>query len=276
MNPPAVASPIVDLHSHLVPRVDDGARSLEAVRHGVGRMVERGVRTIVTTPHLDGSMTRSRGYLEDFLGRVDEAYEDARREVRDAFPGIRFLRGHEISLDATDPDLSDARIRLAGSDAVLVEWPYLRVPSSGTLSILRSLGSQGVRPLVAHPERYRGYRGRPGLLGAWREEGAFLQVNYGSLAGRYGRRARATAARLLSRGWVDCLATDFHCRPHLRLYIRAARAAFRSRGAEDAWTLLTATNPGRICGGKDPLPVPPVEWDGEHRRTDRPAVAPAP
>ncbi|MDE0082712.1 MAG: hypothetical protein OXT72_08705 [Gammaproteobacteria bacterium] len=264
MNPPAAASPIFDVHSHLVPRVDDGARSLEAVRDGVGRMVERGVRTIVTTPHLNGSMTRSRGYLEDFLGRVDEAYGDARREVRDAFPGIRFLRGHEVSLDAADPDLSDARIRLAGSDAVLVEWPYLRVPSSGTLSILRSLRSQGVRPLVAHPERYRGYRGRLELPGAWREEGAFLQVNYGSLAGRYGRRARAIAARLLSSGLVDCLATDFHCRPHLRLYIRAAHAAFRLRGAEEAWTLLTATNPERICRGEDPLPMPPLEWNGEH------------
>ena len=276
MIPRAAASPIFDLHSHLVPRVDDGARSLEAVRDGVGRMVESGVRTIVTTPHLDGSMTRRRGCLEDFLGRVDDAYGEARREVRDAFPGVRFLRGHEVSLDAADPDLSDARIRLAGSDAVLVEWPYLQVPTSGTLSILRSLGSQGVRPLLAHPERYRGYRGRLGLPGAWRKEGAFLQVNFGSLAGRYGWHARAMAARLLSRGWVDCLATDFHCRPHLRLYIRAARAAFRRHGAEDVWTLLTATNPGRICRGEDPLPVPPVEWDGEHPRSDLPAAAPAP
>ena len=276
MTLPAAASPIFDLHSHLVPRVDDGARSLKAVRDGVGRMVERGVRTIVTTPHLDGSMTRSRGCLEDFLGRVDDAYGDARREVRDAYPGIRFLRGHEVRLDVADPDLSDARIRLAGSDAVLVEWPYLRVPSSGSLSILRSLGSQGVRPLLAHPERYRGYRGRLGLPGAWREEGALLQVNFGSLAGRYGWRARAIAARLLSRGWVDCLATDFHCRPHLRLYIGAARAAFRLRGAENVWTLLTATNPRRICRGENPLPVPPVEWDREDRCTDRPAAAPAP
>ncbi len=265
--------PIVDLHSHLVPGVDDGARSVDAVLEGVGRMAERGVRTIVTTPHLDGSLTRDSSLLEDFLSQVDEAFEEARRAVGERYPEIGFFRGHEVALDVTRPDLSDARIRLGDSDAVLVEWPWLRIPPR-TPSIVRGLRSQGVRPLIAHPERYRGYRSDLELPGEWRAEGAFLQVTFGSLAGRYGPVACSIAAHLLRRGWADCLATDFHARPQLRLYVRAAREEFRRLGAEEAWKLLTSTNPRRISEGEEPLPVPPVEWDGGRHRPPHPPDEP--
>ncbi len=134
---------LIDLHSHLVPGVDDGARSVEAVLEGVGQMAERGVRTIVTTPHLDASVTHDPGLLEDILGEVDEAFEEARLAVSERYPELGFLRGHEVSLDVPKPDLSDARIRLCGSAAVLVEWPFLRIPPATTW-ILRALRSQGV------------------------------------------------------------------------------------------------------------------------------------
>jgi protein-tyrosine phosphatase len=244
-----------DLHSHLVPGVDDGSRNLDDVLEGVGRMVDRGVTTIVTTPHLDGSLTLESGALERRLSRMDAAFEEARAAVARVHPELRFLRGHEVKLDCPDPDLSDPRLRLADSDFVLVEWPGLLIPP-GTPRVLKALRSQGREFLIAHVERYRGYDEGMTILERWREEEVFFQVNHGSLAGRYGTEARKRALRMLQEGWVDCLASDFHGRPDLRLYLTAARRLFRELEAEEAWTLLTEVNPARIAANEKPLPVP--------------------
>lgn len=255
----SLATPLVDLHSHLVPNVDDGARTPEDVLEGVGRMVDRGVGRILTTPHLDGSLTLNRRALEDRLGEMDEAWTSIRRVVADRFPEVDFGRAHEILLDVPAPDLSDPRLRFPDTDRVLVEWPRLQIPP-GTHRVLASLRSQGVRPVVAHPERYRGFDRELTLASRWREEGAYLQMNHGSLVGRYGSLARTQALLLLERGGVDCLATDFHGRSHLRLYIREVGTLFETGGAREAWTLLTRVNPDRILRGEAPLPVPGVTF----------------
>lgn len=250
--------PYVDLHSHLVPGVDDGATSVADTLDGVGRMAEKGIRVIVTTPHLDGSLTRMPEALESRLVEVDEAFLLARRAILDRYSGISFLRGHEVKLDLPDPDLSDPRIRLGDSDYVLVEWPRLQIPLE-TPSVLRELRAGGSRIVIAHPERYRVYDRSLNLISSWRKEEALLQVNFGSIVNRYGPGPRSLALKMLELGCVDCLASDFHGRPHLRIYLDAAREVFERIGADEQWDLLTRVNPMRITRGSDPLPVPPIE-----------------
>ncbi len=165
-------------------------------------------------------------------------------------------------LDVPDPDLSDPRLRLDGTSFVLVEWPRLMLPP-GTVEAVARLRAVGIRPVIAHPERYRGMAERFRLAEIWRREGAILQVNYGSLVGRYGAGPRGLALRLLTAGWVDCLSTDFHGRPHLELYVSRVRSLFDGRDAEEQFDLLTSINTARIADGKDPLPVPPLR---PHRR----------
>ena len=252
----------VDLHSHLVPGVDDGARTVEDVLEGVARMKERGVGRIVTTPHLDGSLTLLAERFDQRMSEMDTAFSRARAAVAEAFPDIGFRRANEVALDHPEPDLSDPRIQLGGHGWVLVEWPRLQVPpESGR--VLKRLCDQGNRLLLAHPERYRLGAADMEKMESWREAGAHFQVNFGSLAGAYGPEARRRAGELLSRGWVDCLATDFHGRAALRLFIRAAREHFPEPAEEETpeaevWSLLTRTNPGRIVDGVALAPVPPV------------------
>jgi hypothetical protein len=81
-------------------------------------------------------------------------------------------------------------------------------------------------------------------------------VNYGSLVGSYGPEARALAFRMLRRGWADYLATDFHGRPHLKLFRREAVAKLAELEADEQVTLLTVTNPQRLFRDEEPLPVP--------------------
>ena len=248
---------ITDLHSHLVPGVDDGASTIEDTMEGIGRMVARGVRTIVTTPHVRGSLAHQPEALQDRLGELREAFEQTLPAVMEAWPELDFRLGCEIMLDRPDLDLSHPGLGLGGASVLLVEWPGLQVPPE-TPAVLESLRGQGLQVMIAHPERYQGFQPGLAVVPRWREEGAFLQMNHGSLLGRFGPEIRERAFRFLAHGWVDCLSSDFHGRPTLRLYMTEARAVFEDVGAVDTWTLLTETNPARILAGDPPLPVPPL------------------
>ncbi len=248
---------ITDLHSHLVPGVDDGAQSIEDTLASVERMTGVGVRRIITTPHIAASLTRIPSELSVRLEEVTRVWEGAQRAVGEAFPEVEFLRGHEVMLDHPDPDLSDERLHLAGTPFVLVEWPRMQIPPQTGGAVAR-LVAGGVIPVIAHPERYVGMMQQLHLAGGWRQGGAVLQVNHASLAGRYGKEAQSVAFKILRRGWADVLSTDFHGRDHLKLYIKEAQATFEALGADEQFHLLTVVNPGRIADGLRPQPVPAI------------------
>jgi protein-tyrosine phosphatase len=148
---------------------------------------------------------------------------------------------------------ADPRTRLGGTRFVLIEWPRLHLPP-GTTNVLRRIHGEGYRPIVAHPERYVGIDVL--LAEQWRSAGAYLQVNYGSLEGRYGVEARTLAFRLLRRGLVDYFASDFHARPDRKLYREEAADRLRALGAEEALVYLSLTNPARVFEDQEPLQVP--------------------
>jgi len=246
-----------DIHSHLVPGVDDGARTLDDTLASVGRMTKLGIRNILTTPHLNGSLTRNGEQLEARLSEVDEAFDRAAIAVGENFPEVDFKRGHEVMLDIPDVDFSDARVRLAGTSFVLIEWPRLHVPP-GTTKALERIMSAGYRPIIAHPERYIGIDRKLGVISKWREAGAYLQVNYGSLSGRYGAAAKGIAAQLLRGGWAHYLASDFHAQSQARIYFKEVWEQLEALRAGESLTLLCLTNPGRVFKDELPFPVPPL------------------
>jgi len=252
------ATSFVDIHSHLVPGVDDGARDVRAVLHSVERMTRLSIRRILSTPHLEGSLTLDPQRLERRLSRVSAAWARAAEAIHEAFPEVEFRRGHEVLLDVPNADFTDPRVRMAGTSFVLVEWPRLQIPP-GTVRVLQKIREQGYVPIIAHPERYAGMGQAIELAGQWRSVGAYLQTNYGSLAGRYGSTARSTAYRLLRRGWVDYFASDFHGHASLEIYKAEAHAALEELGAGETATYLSRTNPARLFDDMEPIPVPPLE-----------------
>jgi protein-tyrosine phosphatase len=246
-----------DLHSHLVPGVDDGARTLEEAIEAVERMVAAGIGRIVTTPHLNASLTRDSGLLGTWLDEVDTSWQTLAERAQQRFPDVELLRGHEVMLDVPDPDFSDARIRMAGTSFVLVEWPRLQIPPM-TQRVIERIVNAGYRPILAHPERYSGMKQDLDVAGAWRSAGAYLQVNHGSFAGRYGPDAGGVASELLARGWVDLLSSDFHARAHLEIHLEDAEAFLAAHDGLEQLRLLTVDNPGRVIRDELPLAVPPL------------------
>jgi len=245
----------VDLHNHLVPGVDDGARDIEGVLESVGRMVDEGIRRIITTPHIHAGLTLDPSALAHRLNEVDIAWRAAAEAIGRAFPDVEYLPGHEVMLDVPNPVFVDPRLRLAGTDFVLVEWPRMIVPPA-TVRVLERIVASGRRPVIAHPERYVGVGEQFELVEGWKRAGAYLQVNYGSFVGRYGNDARTNAFRMLRRGWIDYLATDFHARSHLKLYRAEAAEVLQSIGAGDVLELLSVTNPTRLLENNEPILAP--------------------
>lgn len=244
-----------DLHSHLVPGVDDGARTLDEALEAVEAMTRTGVRRLVTTPHLQASVLEDGEAREAQIQRVQAAFRLLAAAVETRFPEVILRCGFEIMLDVPDPDLSDSRTRMGGTRFVLVEWPRLRVPP-GTEAVITRIRRSGWIPILAHPERYHGLDPALALPRRWKAAGALLQVNHGSLVGRYGTEPRDRALRLVQAGLGDYLSSDYHPRPGFPLKVRDSWDLFREMEAEESFLALTRTNPQRLMNDQEPLPVP--------------------
>lgn len=245
---------VVDFHSHLVPAVDDGAESIEQTRDALRLMREQGVRTVVTTPHLSGALTERPGPLASYFATLDAAWDGVRALAAAEFPDLRVERGFEVMLDTPTPDLSDPRVRLAGSSFVLIEFPFMTIPPNCTQALFQ-LKVGGIRPIIAHPERYRNFSDLSDA-DEWRSIGALLQVNCGSLLGRYGDSARRISWSLLELGWADYLSSDYHARG--RLHVAECRETLVRAGAHEQVALLMEENPARMLRSEEPAPVPPL------------------
>ena len=250
-------NPYVDFHSHLVPGVDDGARTMDDALYAVGQFAEAGFGRLVTTPHVDGSLSLDPPSLELRLHQIRVAWGTVMDAARARTQGIQLALGAEVMLSSPGVELSNPGLRLDGGDFALVEWPGLQVPP-GSASVLARLVSEGHGLVVAHPERYRGVDPELSILSDWRRVGARLQVNHGSILGWYGARARDLSLQMLRLGWVDYLSSDLHPRVGDRLPLEESHALFGEMDALEQWDLLVRVNPSRLLEGQGPLPVPPI------------------
>jgi protein-tyrosine phosphatase len=197
--------------------------------------------------------------LAQALGRVDAAWAGVRELAAAEFPDLRLERGFEVMLDTPRPDFSDARVRLAGTRFVLVEFPFMAVPPNVQQAVF-DLKMAGWAPVVAHPERYTGLDAALAGPEEWRRVGAYLQVNAGSLLGKYGPEAERAAWGLLRRGWADYVCSDYHARG--TVHLAAARARLEAAGGAEQAALLFEANAARLLAGEPPLPVHPLEAGG--------------
>lgn len=247
---------MLDFHNHLMPGVDDGASDIDESRVGLEMFRSQGVTEIITTPHIRGSLTERPRHLAEFLSILDDAWHSLKTVAAAEFPDLRLERGVEIMLDVPRPDLSDPRLRLAGTKYALVEFPYMSIPPHSTQAI-REIVQSGWVPVVAHPERYSNMPANYDLVEDWRDAGARIQVNAGSILSYYGANARKIAWQLLAVGSADYLSSDYHSRG--KCAVKGCGNKLRGRGGEAQFRTLTETNPGRLIRNESPVPVPPLD-----------------
>jgi protein-tyrosine phosphatase len=234
---------MIDIHTHLLPGVDDGSRTQEQSLEALERFAAAGITCVVCTPHLAAS--------EANLVPVDR-YRRIHRELCEAAPpSITVQRGWEIMLDHPGVNLTGSHLRLGASNAILVEFPRGPLPSGTQLELAR-LRQSGVLPVVAHPERYGG--ATLDLVREWRAAGALIQTDTAYLLGD-GERS-VLARGMLADGLIDMLASDNHG-DHRSLW--GAHEWLVEIGAADAAQLLTTVNPNALLSDQRVVPVPRVE-----------------
>ncbi|MEO7456648.1 MAG: CpsB/CapC family capsule biosynthesis tyrosine phosphatase [Gemmatimonadaceae bacterium] len=233
---------MIDIHSHLLPGVDDGSKSVEQSIPVLERFAADGVECVVLTPHLTASaaakapIERNRAIFE---------------ELRAVTPrGIELRLGWEIMLDEPKVDLRSRTLSLGGARAILVEFPRKSVPQAAGDELFR-IRCSGVVPVLAHPERYYGCTVE--LVEEWRLAGAVIQMDTAGLLGR-GPISKLSRA-LVQDGLVDLFASDNHGDSRSLATARDWLAEVSS--AEHA-TLLTHTNAKRLLDGEPVLRVPPL------------------
>jgi protein-tyrosine phosphatase len=255
---------LVDLHCHLVPGVDDGAPDVDHGLEQLRRFRDLGIRTVVTTPHLAASDTGGRA-----RAAIDEAFARLAAAASEESPDVSLGLSYEIRLDDPDSDLADRDLGLGEGGCLLVEFPMLAMPAYPD-RMLTVVTSAGWIPVLAHPERYAGIEVGYGWIGRWREMGALMCANAGSLWGEHGAEAQRVVRRMLSEGAVDLIASDNHARPRRAATVRQAHDFLVDAGWAEQASLLTATNPAAALRGGAVATVPRCElgsaWAGRLRR----------
>jgi len=247
---------MLDFHNHLMPGVDDGAASLDESRTGLAAFRSQRVSDVITTPHVRASLLDRPRELEPFLEGLDRAWEALTGLATAEFPEMKLERGAEVMLDVPNANLSESKIRLGGTSFVLIEFPFMSIPPHSTPAI-RNLVEAGWIPVIAHPERYRNMPGNHDLVEQWRDVGARIQSNSGSLVGLYGSVAKSIAWELLRRGCVDYLSSDYHSRG--KCIVSEAADELERRGGMSQLHALMTGNPERLLRNVMPDPVEPLD-----------------
>ena len=196
---------IIDIHCHLLPGLDDGARDMEETLWMLRSAQREGVTDIVATPHVNG------GGQSAPPERIGRALEEVRAMARENHLTVRLYPGSEIYyFDGVTDYLKDGRIcTLNHSRYVLVEFsPY--VLFFDMQNAMDALLDAGYLPVLAHAERYICLRGTSEQIRYLKELGAMVQVNAAGVLGKNGRAAREAARQMLKEGLADYVGTDAH------------------------------------------------------------------
>lgn len=193
---------ICDIHTHILPGVDDGAQTTQQAVQMIANAVASNVEYLVVTPHCNRP-----GMTEDPC--LQKRFEKLCGEA--SHLPVKLAMGAEVHVTQQLP----ARLRkgefptINGSRYLLTEFPF-HWEKEGFVPVLESILRLGYVPVVAHPERYEALWEAPEMVDRWLELGCHIQLTAGSVVGKYGNRVHKTAGFLLKNGMACCVASDAH------------------------------------------------------------------
>ncbi len=256
---------MIDLHSHLLPGIDDGADSWEETLEMARAALDDGVTCMVATPHMmpDGEFAnRSHGVL----ALIEETKE---RLARESLP-LEVVAGGELYIHPTlHEGVRDGTLLTYGKahKYALVELPSIDVPPYAE-RVIFELQVGGVQPILAHPERNPSLVQGMERLVEWVERGLLLQVNARSLLGDSGSRSRRFAEELLEWRLVHFIASDAHGIKRRPPGLSAARERAAGIVGPQMAEAMVRTNPARVIAG-EPVHVWPIERPKRQRMLRR-------
>jgi protein-tyrosine phosphatase len=203
---------MIDIHSHILPGIDDGAQSLDDSLAMARIAVESGTRLLVATPHIHP------GRYANQRENIARAVADLRQALAGHGIPLQLAMGAEVRLcPEVIPLIGAGQVPFLGEQDgfrwILLELPHSHVPT-GSEKMIDWLYGQKIRVLLAHPERNKGFLADPERVRPFLDRRCKFQVTAGSVAGKFGERVRLFAEELLRRSAVSVLASDAHNTDH--------------------------------------------------------------
>jgi protein-tyrosine phosphatase len=212
------SSIMVDMHSHVLPGIDDGAQTTEESIALIKEMMALGIKKIIATPHVMAD------YYKNTPETINSALRTLKTELKKEKIDIVVEAAAEHYFDETFEDrIDNGRLMTMGDNYVLFEFSFISKPPN-VIPIIQKLKEHGYKPILAHPERY------PYMdieqFRALREWGLSFQLNTISLTGYYGKDAKKLAETLVDLQMVDFISSDMHHLKHAEALKDALRMPY--------------------------------------------------
>ena len=239
---------MIDIHSHILPEVDDGPKSWDVAVEMCRIGVADGITHMVATPHANDRYAYDRSYLTGVLSQLRQR----------AGPGLEFTLGCDFHLSYENLERvfdEPHTYTIGDTNYLLVELSNFSVPFQINDCFTR-FGDRGLTPIITHPERNPILQQTPQRVLEWIEQGCLVQITASSLTGYWGERPQIICHWLLDRGAVHVIASDAHDNKHrVPILSEARNAASRLVGVEHAQALVDG-NPAAVVSGQ-PIPYCP-------------------
>ena len=236
---------MIDLHCHYLPGVDDGAKDLDQALSLARAAIDNGITHTVVTPHIHvGRYQNCRSSISVVFEHFRDCLEQQRIPLRVAYAA-------EVRMSGEIPGMIHANEipfigRFEGMDVLLLELPHQSIPPE-TDQFVAWLLKNRIRPLIAHPERNKGFLKDFNRIFSLVRMGCLIQITAGSITGSFGSAVQSCAQKLLKMDLVNIIATDAHHEIRRPPILDAGRvAAEKIVGESSAWDLVI-NNPGRIA-----------------------------
>jgi protein-tyrosine phosphatase len=241
---------MVDLHCHILPGIDDGAKTIEESLAMAESAIADGITHVVATPH------SSNAHTFDYQ-RIRKTRDELQEKIGDRLwlaTGCDFhLNPENLTALRTAPE----QFCINQKDYLLVEFNEFSIPRAMDQT-LHDIQLAGLRPVVTHPERNGILRAQPERLRNWVQHGCFVQVTGGSLTGGFGPGAQQDALRWIGQGLVHFVASDGHNTRTRPLSLKAAYDLVNSQFGKEKAQALFEQNPWAAFEGRELPHVPEV------------------
>lgn len=234
---------MIDIHSHIIPYIDDGSKSLEQSLKQLKQAEEGGVSEIYLTSHYFP------GHYQYTRQEYDEKLNGLREQAQTAGLQIKLTSGFEIFMQpGILNDIKEHSLTMGDTPYVLIESELNGLPVDFYTNVYPLLRA-GYKPILAHAERYVSIMRKPSKARDLIDRNIYMQTNAGALLGHYGEKVRKTAWILLENGWTHFLASDDHVRGDYGALFEASKL-IKERIDKQTAELLTQEHPARIANGE--------------------------
>lgn len=202
----------VDIHSHILPGIDDGAKNNNDSQFILTEMKKLGFKKAITTPHT------IKNVWDNSKTDIENTYAKLKADLPNQTQDLQLKVASEYFMDENFLELfkSESLLTLK-ENCVLVEMSYLNPPIQ-LFEILFELQLKGYKPVLAHPERYNFYHNNFKVYEHLKKAGCFFQMNLLSSVGYYGKDVAITADKLLEKGLIDFVGSDIHHENHIKSF----------------------------------------------------------